>query len=110
MVSATRYLKQHKVEAKKIEAILRQFGCSGDVPGFWCNKGDHKHLFDCVQCERDNYCPRRSPSLERKYNSHHQYRGDMALYFLMDDRPLGNQKDWTWLQHRETAYPQEVIS
>ena len=110
MVSANRYLAHHKVEAKQIEVILRQFGCSGDTPGFWCNLGNHKHLFDCVQCERDNYCPRSSPTLERKYDSHNPYRGDMALYFLMNDRPLENERDWLWLQHRESAYQQEVTA
>jgi len=109
MVSANRYLAHHKVEAKQIEVILGQFGRSGDIPGFWCNLGDHKHLFDCVQCERDNYCPRRSPTLERKYNAHNPWHGDMALRFLMDNRPLGNERDWLWLQHRETGNTQEVI-
>ncbi len=109
MVTANRYLNHHKNEAKQIEEVLRPFGHSGDILGFWCNLGNHKHLFDCVQCERDNYCPRRAPPLERKYNARRPYRGDMALYFLMNNRELGNERDWLWLQHRETAYQQEIV-
>ena len=113
MVSPNRYLAHHKDKAKQIEVILTQFGCSGETPGFWCNKGKYTKIHNCIECERTNFCHHTPPPLKRIYNpdNNHglKYRGDMALWFLMNDRELGNKRDWLWLQHPETRTPQEVI-
>lgn len=103
MVSPSRYLAHHEDEAERIDKTLRKFGCSGDVPGFWCIKGTYTHLTDCIRCEHDNYCQHHSPPLEKWYDpeSMDPWRGDMGLRFLMEDRPLGNREDWVWLQHPE---------
>lgn len=106
MVSPNRYLEHHKLEAKQIEKLLTQFGISGETPGFWCTEGKYTRFMDCIYCDHYNYCHSNPPPLKRIFNpdGNHleKYRGDMALSFLMSDRPLGNDKDWLWLQHPET--------
>jgi len=103
MVSANRYLKHHEDEAEQIEITLNQFGYSGEVSGFWCIKGSHISIFECIgKCEHANYCHNTPPPQKQIYDSLNPYRGDMALRFLMSDRPLGNREDWIWLQHPET--------
>jgi len=103
MVSPRRYLAHHKEEADRIRNLLSQFGSSGEVAGFWCVKGTRTTILDCIRCEYDNFCPNSHPPLERDYNpdGSNPWRGDMALRFLMTDRPLGNRDDWMWLQHPE---------
>jgi len=103
MVSSGRYLKHHENEAKRIDKILRQFGCSGETSGFWCNKGNYTSFTDCIHCERQNFCHPNHPPLERRYNPDskgiHRYLGDMMLDFLMNGRGID---DYLWLQHPET--------
>ena len=105
MVSAGRYLSHHKRVADDIEQLLNKFGRSGEVSGFWCIKGKYTSIMDCIaRCEHYNYCHNTPPPIDREYNpdGNHPWRGDMALHFLMNDRPLGNKQDWIWLQHPET--------
>ena len=103
MVDAQRYLAHHEEEAQRISGILSQFGRSGETDGFWCSKGDYTRFFDCIHCERDNYCNHNHPPLSRRYRPDSKgidrYVGDMGLDFLMNDR---GPEDWVWLQHPET--------
>ena len=103
MVNPSRYLSHHKRVADDIEQLLRQFGNSGDTPGFWCIKGAYTSFNTCVHCEHDNYCHHNHPPLSRRYNPDskgiNRYLGDMMLDFIMHDKGI---EDYIWLQHPET--------
>ena len=105
MVHPRRYETHHRNVAKEIEIILKQFGNSGDTPGFWCREYPYGNLLDCIaRCEHSNYCQHGTPPLHKMFNpdGNNPWRGDMALRFLMDNRELGNVEDWLWLQHPES--------
>ena len=103
IVSPSRYLSHHKRVADDIEQLLRQFGNSGDTPGFWCIKGAYTGFNTCIHCEHDNYCHPNPPPLSRRYKVDSKgidrYLGDMMLDFIMHDKGVD---DYVWLQHPET--------
>ena len=104
MVSPRRYLAHHEAEANKISKRLSEFGHSGEVEGFWCNRKPYAHMFDCMKCPEENYCPKDHPPLERRYNpddetNWRRLSGDHMLLMLHEGRGV---KDYLWLQHPET--------
>lgn len=107
MVSPRRYIKHHELKTEKIQELLHMFGKSGEVAGFWCDKGKYTKIFDCITCERYNYCPNTHPPLERIYDPDggyiDKYRGDFALRVLMSAKSF-DHKDWLYTQHPETMH------
>ena len=104
MVSPRRYLAHHEAEAEKISKMLRQFGRSGDIPGFWCRHEPYAHMLDCMKCPHENYCPKHPPPLERRYDldddlNWRRFSGDHMLLMLHEGQGV---EDYLWLQHPET--------